>query len=1273
MYKKKGYLLKIDKLTERLRPYVKEHRKRSRIRRVLCLLCACTAICVFAAMVHPGISLGSSAVTNEIGQPAVENADTEAADLKSTGTKTAGAKSISTESVSTESADTETTTAETEKTASETLLTAQSTETTLDDYITSASFTDGSGKTITTAKVGDTVNVAINYTIPAKTLSSTDKTITYQLPDAIAINAKQSGGIFNSAGTSVGTYTISTDGKITITFNDSYDPDSALTGTIKVAGSASNDSTTDSKTATIGGSTITVGPKTVVTHDLYVQKTADTYSKQDGKIHYTITAYTTVGTEDTVNITDTLSNSNITYDQDSFVITGPDGNTLSSAQYPVYFDSNNNTFSIYYLPKLSAGQEYTITYTASPNWSGTTDISESVNNSAKATSGGDTYTAYAGTTLSLLNKSGYYDTKTGKIEWTITVNNSHTNLNGYTLSDVLTNPDGTKTEITGAVTISPALNGSDTITLPYTFSGDDYNTYKITYTTTPDSTSIGSRTYSNDAILTKGTESHTAPSGNVTVTGTGNVTKTWDSETAAAGKDGAYYNWTSTLVVPSSGLTTEAYYQDFLDGQSGKLLITKDTAPVVVTGVSSNGATAALVEGTDYSITFYKDSTYKDQYNGTSGMQSTDSTARSFTIHLLKPIAQSTYSKLVITYGTYADYSVVPAGQSRRYTNEAQYGINNTTYDSTKAYHKYTKTSSIAKQGKTTDQYGNSSFTDKNFTVDYDASGAELYYRLLVNTDKSASGEITITDSLPAGTEFDESSFKCMFYFSKYTELSDVWINAKDIIANDIVHHTLSAVKNADGTTTLTITIDDQYGTNAMSIYYGVKVTDQKNGTTAYTNTATLGTSTVSQTTSVNHKIVSKSAEQGDGTSVSSNIVTYRVVLNPEGADLDAKADTLTLVDQLTFTASQVEDLHLVQDSVKLYQYDSTAANHEGAQLDSSLVSYQYDAANQQTTFTIPDGKAVVLEYQYYVKQVSSSTAVKLSNSASLSGVTGGSDSHDISVKVNSSSATADQKILTICKVDADNNATKLPGAVFTLYKWDDSQWTTVGTYTTDQNGVIKFDAGTADPIITPGLTLYQLSETTAPEGYAAASPYCFVWGPDGYTVATLTSAMADTVKEAGASNVQYFLNYGGTAYIKDVRNSIQVKKVWLTTDGTTDTYTHAGITVQLYNEAGDSVGDAVVLSQDNSWSHTWENLTAGTTYTVKEMTGEKGYTVSYDNNGIAAGTITVKNTGAPVTEYTLPETGGTGTLPFIVSGSAMMLLPAAYAVRRKKRHSEDI
>ena len=73
-------------------------------------------------------------------------------------------------------------------------------------------------------------------------------------------------------------------------------------------------------------------------------------------------------------------------------------------------------------------------------------------------------------------------------------------------------------------------------------------------------------------------------------------------------------------------------------------------------------------------------------------------------------------------------------------------------------------------------------------------------------------------------------------------------------------------------------------------------------------------------------------------------------------------------------------------------------------------------------------------------------------------------------------------------------------------------------------------------------------------------------------------------------------------------------------------------------------------------------------TYYIKEQNESAYKKVEYSNNdGITSGIITLSNTISEA--YTLPETGGSGTLPFITGGASLMgfALLCGYSIRRRR------
>ena len=286
--------------------------------------------------------------------------------------------------------------------------------------------------------------------------------------------------------------------------------------------------------------------------------------------------------------------------------------------------------------------------------------------------------------------------------------------------------------------------------------------------------------------------------------------------------------------------------------------------------------------------------------------------------------------------------------------------------------------------------------------------------------------------------------------------------------------------------------------------------------------------------------------------------ITYTIDINQAGAELNPASSTLTLTDKLSYGVVDfcgdwpnryiyLRDVTLDEGSFRLYEalkdengnpildVDESGNGHlvRGAEIEKYLwkmefteteegtSNYQYPAqgtpsfagSTAQTrklnmTVTVPDGKALILEYtaqenillppevtnEYNFNDVShKGINPGLSNSANLEGKD--SSSTELNNSNNDYFSQGGGYIhnnLVIRKVDSANTSLLLPGTEFTLYAWntETNKFEAVGGENgkvyTDQSGMITYQYNSAklnERPLDPNVA-YMLAETHAVEPY---------------------------------------------------------------------------------------------------------------------------------------------------------------------------------------------
>ncbi len=595
-----------------------------------------------------------------------------------------------------------------------------------------------------------------------------------------------------------------------------------------------------------------------------------------------------------------------------------------------------------------------------------------------------------------------------------------------------------------------------------------------------------------------------------------------------------------------------------------------------------------------------------------------------------------------------------------------------------------------------------------------------IYYQLkLVTNQASLNLPATITDQLPDHVKYVAGSAKLVaqyygnqwnnyyYEFVSYTATGGShkgWNNDVSLSDDRFFANKYDSTKN-----TLTFNLLDElnYVADKYTSFYirfAVEVDDTiwdsnlESETKTFTNSAEwTGVGKSETKTDVEHH--STLATKSGHYNQNSNTVDYSVVINPD-RKMIGHAEKITLTDTLVVKDGKKNTAALVQSSVKLYSYDAQTKT-KGALIPNGAYDVDYkettNAGGDQNwyilTVKVPNGHSYLLEYKY---KNTSNTEYEMKNTAQLE--TYVVKEVDTKVEKQTMGGSANTVGLTIHKVDSQNISTSLYGAEFKLEMFNAK----TGEYETlhevivaNRNDGSSFylsfsDSGSTSTgdgtVLRPYNTLYRLTETKAPEGYAVDStPHYFIWTTD---LASKDTAYNTAVgKHADMTGVDknsinfYYKGESITLTVKNTSNQLVIQKLWEDKYGNAidgaDTKLPPSITVELYKRTG-TTGEGehaatLTLTKDNDWKATYsvpaDDLSCY--FYVKETSTGQTYDVSYSNNNVkGTGTIVVTNKEKDNTGYELPSTGGAGTLPYTAVGGTMMLSALAYSfIHRKRRH----
>lgn len=1063
--------------------------------------------------------------------------------------------------------------------------------------------------------------------IPAQDIASHDYKVKVALPEAFDLQsvASETGDLIDPnytgpKGSVCGTYQfVKENGKwyVLFTYDRDFIHQDQVSNTTKVRSTVNFDFRWDQTKVTTGGSNeFKVNEKAKVT--IYIKREESTTPgeekkfsldkqsaglKYDGKnayVDYTVKLTLKEDRAAPLTLTDTLTNpSGVTFDYvDTFLqVTGPDG----SAPDISWADTTGSTGKMITLG--TSGQTlqkgtYTITYRVkADNFGSTSYNGDDLKNFIKF---GDDV---EGTSTSIktkdIEKSGKLSKDGEIITWTVKINNGdvmrYLPANAKFTDTIDTNQEFVansfkvkKTDADGNETKTKPTDVYNSTDHKLTYNLElGFNKYEITYQTRVtkaipltgldvkntgnleggglDSSSEGTVHIDSD-VLTK--EAVGEPTNNGT-----EATLQWKSTINAENVDSyIYYDYSGT----------------FWDNNAKKNYKAQeiDLSSIKVTDKDGHDVTESV------KITEWTDSGKKDDYGKDLGL---------FTINFK---GSGVTGPLTITYATKVKIDSLPgssaAVENICYINDgstvsAEQKVNKTS-DMIQYFYKY-----AGEFNWNNVQNGNGSTTLQ--------PGAKLPWTIEINEkgilEWIDDDEWVITDTIPKGLVLDENSVK---------------INCNGA-SPSTTSYTVAVNKLADGSTKMVITMTPEafsYTDNVKKkiqshifITYDTTLDTtchdiwDENNTAKFTNHATferkgekIGDTSFTET--VTRRVVGKSGTFDETT----GLLTYQVKLNPYGAtlnngtDMDLQ-DVMTVPSDLwadgsgtkrvTLEGISVFDAKLQADGTleaTTWRADLTCVagkfddDAAGNNVDTSTYysKYSSNSSHQLKAWTmVPDNTPLVLVFHYRVNTEGLVKGITFTfeNTAKLNGKWSYEDSNTKFTSSSGASAGIDfnSNRLTIVKYSGTPDKV-LPGAEFSLEKYNGTSWDNVGNCATSTSGNVTL--GSLDVN-----TFYRLKETQAPDGYRTPNNYHYF-------------VISDNSHSYTASGVPDFKS--------------------------TDTFSE-------YKLA--------------------EGQMFGSFYYYCENTPN-------DNS-----------------DYVLPSTGGTGTLPYTAVGGTMMLTALAYSFIHRKRRRE--
>ena len=884
------------------------------------------------------------------------------------------------------------------------------------------------------------------------------------------------------------------------------------------------------------------------------------------------------------------------------------------------------------------------------------------------------------------------------IAWTVTLNRGElkADMSGYVFTDTL---DGKQT-YTGNYTVYKGGSGSEVLatggldpsqnTFTYAFPtdlADKYAIYRIVYHTKMNDTTSYDTVRNNATIEREGSVSG-AGEGSFTPQLAGTpITKRLVSSDEAATTGRATWETRVALKAIVNAVHPEwvRVYDTFQSAWSQKLGVDESSITIKI-------GDTVLVRGTDWSPTA--------SYPGNGTKKNYD-----LNIYVNDKVKAALENEdyAVVTYtttsdalsGWYSNFASVGAPGlklQRPYTDPVMYVVNQ---EATPAVEKPEAESKVTWDGDF--DWSAVDGTDEKgaWVVDWtvyanrqkgnkDANGKFEYY----GAGKLNGAPLNIVDTLPDGMSYVSGSAKYTLVQNPYDQHTGLGrgSEAKTVVSDQ----SLAAGDISGSGNTVTFSIP----TTALGNFAGyAKLTyktavkrgahDATTNEVRFTNSASAESGdkkfdSGSGTVTIKNNVIEKTSEQLGN----SNRIKYTILINESAVDLMAASDFLELVDVMDAKCT------LVPSTLKVYeQGDAVWKELSKNDYSSKMEQVESDGGTRtRLTLTVPDNKYLKVEYEV-IPSGNPGDKVSLSNTARLTGVTEGLATDEKLWTVKSASATAGGNGfgITMTKYDAQQVGATLKGAEFTLYKVDVDRAATDGvenartrfqTDVTNANGKISF--GTSGNAMAD-CVLYQLVETGAPEGYAAAEPTWIMLkgnAPDDVYQEALAKARnivgdAKIIDDAKKDEIWiYDGRLTGSADIlakKELQGGVfkagQFSFVLKDGDGkvlqtvTNDADGNVSFHVE-YNKAGEyhyTISEVVPGDAENNVKDhiAYDTTEHDVMVTVINGEGKLEAAVTYDNGSSTSPTFTNKYS------TTLPAAGHTGTTATYLAGSVLLAIVA--------------